>query len=299
MGSDSSYLKSNTVMVCNFGTMDSLVENFQMSSKIDANAFATFRLPSVMGGASMDIGKILSGVSLESTGLLTDIKNIIERGPVGGQETLKELQIVTEDDAGNIIVSDTGLTNLTSILTNTSEPILRKSAQSFIEDLMSQDVRLYTKIMALQNQYFNGLEEQTTNNTNLQDGQRFAGSRFYGNILNTYLRTVTLTVHGTVGLNVFDYIYLKGLLTGVEGLYVINSVNESISPTSFTTTIECKLVEYTQNDPNKNPLAYKGVGNFERLAQINRGLRLDDGTIPAIDFQDIVEKIERIDEMMD
>ena len=78
--------------------------------------------------------------------------------------------------------------------------------------------------MALQNQYFNGLEEQTTNNTNLQDGQRFAGSRFYGNILNTYLRTVTLTVHGTVGLNVFDYIYLKGLLTGVEGLYVINSV---------------------------------------------------------------------------
>lgn len=299
MGSDSSYLKSNTVMVCNFGTMDSLVENFQMSSKIDANAFATFRLPSVMGGASMDIGKILSGVSLESTGLLTDIKNIIEKGPVGGQETLKELQIVTEDDAGNIIVSDTGLTNLTSILTNTSEPILRKSAQSFIEDLMSQDVRLYTKIMALQNQYFNGLEEQTTNNTNLQDGQRFAGSRFYGNILNTYLRTVTLTVHGTVGLNVFDYIYLKGLLTGVEGLYVINSVNESISPTSFTTTIECKLVEYTQNDPNKNPLAYKGVGNFERLAQINRGLRLDDGTIPAIDFQDIVEKIERIDEMMD
>lgn len=294
-GSNNSYLKSDKVMVCNFGTMDSLVENFQLSSKIDANAFATFRLPSVMGGVSMDIGKILSGVSLNETGILNDIVQILNRGPIGGQDALKELKIVNDDGE----VDDEGINNLTSILTNTSSPILRKGAQSFIEDLMSQDVKFYSKIMALQGEYFNGLSEASTNDTDRRDGQRFAGSKFYGNILNTYLRTATLTIHGTVGLNVFDYIYLKGLLKGVEGLYIINSVNESVTPTSFTTTLECKLVEYVENREDKNPLAYRGTSNFERFAEIKRGLRLDDATIPPTDFNEIVAKIQKIDDLAD
>ena len=291
------YLKSGLVMVCNFGTIDSLVENFQMSSKVDANAFATFRLPSVMGGVSMDIGKILSG-KLISSGVLADVISIIEKGPVGGKETLKELQIVNEDGD----VTEEGINNLASLLTNAGEApediIIRKASQGFIEDLMSQDVKFYSKIMALQNQYFNGLTEATTNTTNVQDGQRFAGSRFYGNILNTYLRTVTLTIHGTTNLNIFNYVYLKGLLTGVEGLYVINSVSESVTPTSFTTTIECKLVEYVENRPEKNPLAYRGESSFRRFAEINRSLRLpvtgnsSDATISAIDFQDIAARIK-------
>ena len=291
------YLKSALVMVCNFGTIDSLVENFQMSSKVDANAFATFRLPSVMGGVSMDIGKILSG-KLISSGVLADILSIIQSGPIGGKETLKELQIVNEDGD----VTEEGISNLASLITNAGDApediIIRKASQGFIEDLMSQDVKLYSKIMALQNQYFNGLTESTTNTTNIQDGQRFAGSRFYGNILNTYLRTVTLTIHGTTNLNIFNYVYLKGLLTGVEGLYVINSVSESVTPTSFTTTIECKLVEYVENRPEKNPLAYRGESSFRKFAEINRSLRLpvtgnsSDATISAIDFQDIAARIK-------
>ena len=289
------YLRSNKVMVCNFGTIDSLVENFQMSSKVDANALATFRLPSIMGGVSMDISRIVAG-KLESSGLLNDIVKIINDGPVGGKDTLKELQIV--DAEGR--VTEAGINNLTSLLTNQDEPVIQKASQGFIEDLMSQDVKFYSKIMALQNEYFNGLSEATTNTTALEENQRFAGSRFYGNILNTYLRTVTMTIHGTTNLNNFNYIYLKGLLSGVEGLYVISSVNESVTPTSFTTTIECKLVEYVENDASKNPLAYRGEGSFARLAKVNRGLRLpangnSDATIPPIDFGAIIAKIDRID----
>jgi len=289
------YLKSNKVMVCNFGTLDSLVENFQMSSKVDANALATFRLPSVMGGVSMDISRIVAG-NLESSGLLSDIVKIINDGPVGGKDTLKELQIV--DAEGK--VTESGINNLTSLLTNQDEPVIQKASQGFIEDLMSQDVKFYSKIMALQNEYFNGLSEATTNTTALEENQRFAGSRFYGNILNTYLRTVTMTIHGTANLNNFNYIYLKGLLSGVEGLYVISSVNESVTPTSFTTTIECKLVEYVENDASKNPLAYRGEGSFARLATVNRSLRLpangnSDATLSPIDFEAIVTKIDKID----
>ena len=300
------YLKSNKVMVCNFGTMDSLVENFQMSSKVDPNAFAAHRLPTIMGGVSMDVSNILQGNDLEQTGILNDIKRILESGPVGGANDLKELQIIREVHAEGsgqtsprLEVDDTGLSNLQNLLTNNTEPIMRKTAQSFVEDLMSQDVTLYNKIRALQGEYFNGLTESTNTSGKLEENERFAGSRFFGNILNTYLRTVTLTIHGTTNLNVFNYIYLKGLLSGVEGLYIINSVNESVTPTTFTTTLECKLVEYTENREEKNPLAYRGEGSIRRFAEINRGLRLNtgntDATISEIDFSTIVAKAKNDD----
>ena len=300
------YLKSNKVMVCNFGTMDSLVENFQMSSKVDPNAFAAHRLPTIMGGVSMDVSNILQGNDLEQTGILNDIKRILENGPVGGANDLKELQIIREVHAEGsgqtsprLEVDDTGLSNLQNLLTNNTEPIMRKTAQSFVEDLMSQDVTLYNKIRALQGEYFNGLTESTNTSGKLEENERFAGSRFFGNILNTYLRTVTLTIHGTTNLNVFNYIYLKGLLSGVEGLYIINSVNESVTPTTFTTTLECKLVEYTENREEKNPLAYRGEGSIRRFAEINRGLRLNtgntDATISEIDFSTIVAKAKNDD----
>ena len=74
---------------------------------------------------------------------------------------------------------------LQNLLTNNTEPIMRKTAQSFVEDLMSQDVTLYNKIRALQGEYFNGLTESTNTSGKLEENQRFAGSRFFGNILNT------------------------------------------------------------------------------------------------------------------
>ena len=297
VGGQNSYLQSEKIMVCNFGTINSLVENFQMSSKVDSNAFNTFRVPSMMGGVSLDISNVLGGGRLETSGILNDIVDILntKNGKIGGSEELKELRIVNADGQ----VDDIGLNVLTEIFTNQNDPIIRKSAEGLIQDLMSQDVKFYSKILALQSEYFDGLSPQQKTSNNLQEGERFAGSRFYGNILNNFLRTVTLTIHGTTNLTTFNYIYLKGLLQGVEGIYQIKSVNESITPTSFTTTIECGLVEYTQNDPTKNPLAYRGVGSLRRLAQINRGLRLDtgsdDATISVPDFAEIVFEAEKED----
>ena len=298
------YLSSSKVIVCNFGTMDSLVENFQMSSKVDPNAFAAHRLPTIMGGVSMDISNILQGFNLQKTGLLDDIKRILEDGPVGGATDLKELQIVKEvesqtSDEKRLVVDKVGEGRIIDLLTNNTSPIMRKTAQSFVEDLMSQDVTLYNKIRALQSEYFSGIPEAASSAGALGENERFAGSRFFGNILNTYLRTVTLTIHGTTNLNVFNYIYLKGILSGVEGLYIINSVNESVTPTSFTTTLECKLVEYTQNDQNKNPLAYRGEASLRRFAEISRGFRLPtentDATIDNITFEQIRIKAEQDD----
>ena len=82
-------------------------------------------------------------------------------------------------------------------------------------------------------------------------------------------------------------------------MYIVNSVNESVTPTTFTTTLECKLVEYTENREEKNPLAYRGEGSIRRFAEINRGLRLNtgntDATISEIDFSTIVAKAKNDD----
>ena len=146
-------------------------------------------------------------------------------------------------------------------------PSITKAASSFIEDMMSQDVSLYNTILTMQSDYFTA-KEPSEEGTTGEPGTRLAGSKFYGNVLSTFLRTANLTIHGTTGLSVFNLVYLKGLLSGIEGLYLISSVNESLAASTFTTTLECKLIEYTNNDPQTNPIAYRGASDLNRLASI-------------------------------
>ena len=278
-------VKSEKVIVCQFGTSHSLIENFGLSSKIDPTAFSAFRLPAVVGGASMNVLDIIRSSQKEDgafESLLNDFSEIIEGGVTKGIEGLKKLKIVTEDEQGNISVDRIGLA---SLFVNEDAPVISKAASSLVEDLMSQNVSLYNKILLMQNEFFTGLEESQEGTIGNPDkNTRFAGSKFYGNVLSTFLRTATLTIHGTTGLNVFNLIYLKGLVSGVEGLYLISSVNESIAASTFTTTLECKLIEYVNNNPQTNPMAYRGRADLNRIASIIDEAKEKDNHQYGIDF---------------
>ena len=50
---------SKETVVCEFGTERSLVENFSLNAKVDATAFASFRLPAVVGGRSIDLSELI------------------------------------------------------------------------------------------------------------------------------------------------------------------------------------------------------------------------------------------------
>jgi len=259
--------QSEKVIVCQFGTAQSLVESFGLSSKIDPNAFSAFRLPAVVGGASMNVIEVLRNSKITNPGaysdMLSDFGDILDEGLTTGMEALKKLQIVGEDDDGG---STFNSANLENFLLSESHSI-SKAASSFLEDMMSQNVKLYNTILTLQNEFFTN-KETSAEGTIGVPGTRQAGSKFYGNILSTFLRTANLTIHGTTGLSVFNLVYLKGLLNGIEGLYLISSVNESLAVSTFTTTLECKLIEYTNNDPQTNPIAYRGEASLNRLASI-------------------------------
>ena len=260
---------SEKVIVCQFGTAQNLVENFGLNSKIDPTAFSAFRLPAVVGGANMNLTEILRFTRDNNApayaSLMGDFGEILNRGLTTGMDGLKDLKIVSESDDGLVLDE----TNLNNFLLSENVPAISKAATGFLEDMMSQDVAVYNKILIMQNQYFTGLEPNMEGFTGEVDkNTRLPGSKFYGNVLSTFLRTANLTIHGTTGLNVFNLIYLKGLLSGVEGLYLISSVNESIAASTFTTTLECKLIEYVNNNSKTNPLAYRGDADLNRLGSI-------------------------------
>jgi len=291
-------VSSEKVMVCQFGTGQSLVENFGLNSKIDPTAFSAFRLPAVVGGANMNLTEILRYSRDKNApafaSLLGDFAAILNNGLTKGLDTLKDLKIVSESADGLVVNEE----NLNNFLLSENVPAISKAATSFIEDMMSQDVAVYNKILILQNQYFTGLDPNMEGFTgDSAENARLPGSKFYGNVLSTFLRTANLTIHGTTGLNVFNLIYLKGLLSGVEGLYLISSVNESIAASTFTTTLECKLIEYINNNSKTNPLAYRGDSDLNRLGSMIDKVAAEEDVEFGIDYniEELDDFIQRTD----
>ena len=83
------------IMVARFGHIDSLVENFNLSSKMDPNAFASFRLPAVIGGASVNIAALVADNITDSTSpMLGDIRAIMEEGLIAPKQALSNLSII-------------------------------------------------------------------------------------------------------------------------------------------------------------------------------------------------------------
>jgi hypothetical protein len=225
--------------------------------------------------------------------LLSDFGSILSDGIITGKDALKKLKIVSDGTEG---ASTVNYSNLETFLLSES-PAISKAASTLVEDMMSQNVKLYNTILTMQNDFFTN-KDPSAEGTIGEPGTRQAGSRFYGNILSTFLRTATLTIHGTTGLNVFNLVYLKGLLSGIEGLYLISNVNESLAASTFTTTLECKLIEYTNNDPQTNPIAYRGASNLNRLASLIDEAKANEEAEFGTHYSwnrlgDVVEQIDR------
>ena len=55
-------------------------------------------------------------------------------------------------------------------------------------------------------------------------------------------------------------------MRGIEGIYQITSVTESLTPANFSTTLECALVNYKDSTPETNPFA---AGQLVSLTQLS------------------------------
>ena len=61
------------------------------------------------------------------------------------------------------------------------------------------------------------------------------------NLLGYFLKRTTVTIHGTVGINPYNFIVIRGLLKKLQGIYNIIQVTEQVTPTEHTTILEAAL----------------------------------------------------------
>ena len=259
---------SDKVVVCEFATERSLVENFSLNSKVDPLAFAAFRLPSIVGGKEVDVaGLVKDNLGNTGSGFLKDITSILEKDLFSSKQSLVDLNIITVDDNGKVKSVNTN--NLSNFLSSQGTTQGKQVVTNFIDELRATNATFNNNIIAKQNEK---LSNSGANNSTKPS--------FYGGILSSFLRSITLTIHGTVGLTMFNLIYIRGIMRGIEGIYMITSVTESLSPSNFTTTLECKLINYKNSNSKTNPFAEQkfttltslaeqakkdGVSNFEEL----------------------------------
>jgi len=260
---------SEKTVVCEFGTERSLVENFSLNAKVDANAFASFRLPAVVSGQSVDLSELVQNQLQINNGksLINDITSLIERGFISSKKELENLKIITTDPTTGKVnpITATQRQNLRNFLgltegKNTAGPTAagRQVVIRLIDELRAADSNFNNSIIAKQNaQLMMGADANSDPNK----------PSFFGGVLSNFLRRITLTIHGTVGLSTFNLIYVKGLMRGIEGIYQITSVTESLSPANFSTTLECSLVNYKDNEPDSNPFAANQSVSLTQLSE--------------------------------
>ena len=268
---------SKKTVVCEFGTERSLVENFSLNAKVDANAFASFRLPAVVGGQSVDISKLIANqLKINGPSLIADIEALILKGFISSKKELQDLQIVTIDPITNQVtsVSEANLERFLRLSESVDENDPKAAAVAagrqvvvrLIDELRAADSNFNNSIIAKQNAaLMMGADANSDPNK----------PSFFGGVLSNFLRRITLTIHGTVGLSTFNLIYVKGLMRGIEGIYQITSVTESLSPANFSTTLECALVNYKDNNKESNPFAANQSVSLTQLSETAEGQRAD------------------------
>lgn len=275
------YIDSN-IVVMEFGGQNSLVENFNLSSKVDPMAFATFRLPQVIGGKEVNIadwvGNAHEGDVSTYDWLYGEISRIIKGSTFHAHKELETLKIISstkgEEGKEKWEINDSKLKEFLKLGRQDATPAVggrRRVMETFISNLQT-DPQFNAMLMHKQKEKLEG-----------------KSNSFYGSILSSFLKTINLTIHGTVGFSQFNVIYIKGLLRGIEGLYLVTNVTDSLSPANFTTNLECKLVSYTYDDQNKGTQTANSFQQFvseydkvdkdgnesfaELLDQVNKNIR--------------------------
>ena len=69
------------------------------------------------------------------------------------------------------------------------------------------------------------------------------GDNFTTELLAFYMRGATLIIHGTTNIRPFNLINITGVLPNLEGLYIVTNITEKVTPTTFQTIIEGKLLK--------------------------------------------------------
>ena len=143
---------------------------------------------------------------LSYEGIAEDFKEFLDGTTDVGNDGETYSGIITTDASRKITIQKSRFMNLPSTI---------------IDSFISQDPERWAKITAV-----------------MQGQQNFTTE-----LLAFYMRGVTLTIHGTTNLQPFNLIHVTGVMPDLEGIYIITNLTEKITPTTFQTIIEGKLLK--------------------------------------------------------
>ena len=185
-----------------YKTRNSLVENIDMSSKMDPAAFLTYQNSSdLLMGRDYNVLKLLSyeGVAEDFQEFLEGTQNVDNSG---------------QTYSGIITVGENNKVKVNKVK-------FKELPTSIVDSKIAQNPERWAKITAM-----------------MQDNNTFTTE-----LLAFYMRSVTLTIHGTTNLQPFNLINVTGVMPDLEGIYIITNLTEKVTPTTFQTIIEGKLLK--------------------------------------------------------
>ena len=182
---------------------NSLIESVDMSSKMDPAAFLTYQ-------NSSDILKgrdynVLKLLSYE--GVAEDFKEFLDNTPRADNSGQNYSGVITIDN-------NTGAVKVNKIR-------FEEVPNSVIDGIIANNPERWARITAMM---------QGNNN-------------FTTELLAFYMRSVTLIIHGTTHIKPYNLINVTGVLPDLEGIYFVTNITEKVTPTSFQTIIEGKLIK--------------------------------------------------------
>ena len=192
---------------------NSLIENIDMSSKMDPAAFLTYQNSSNMiqgPGRDYNILNLLSyeGVAEDFQEYLNGVTSISDAG-----ETYSGM--INIDMLNNVTIDRVRYSQLPS---------------SVLDGFVAQNPERWAKITAM------------------MQGQ----NNFTTDLLAFYMRSVTITIHGLTNIDPFNLIHVKGVLPSLEGIYIITNITDRVTPAGFQTILEGKLLRKKSGSADDN-----------------------------------------------
>ena len=164
------------------------------------------------GGLNRNFGKFLGWGNVAE-----EFKRFVARHTIGTGKTYAGEDRVEKPPLG---------AHYENLITNNDEDIqvdlqlLEKTPNTFIDAFLKKNATMQSNLMKFY------LAEHASDVTS---------------IYKHYMQRVNITIHGTCNIQGYQKLYLKDLLPGLEGLFQVIKVNQSITPGGFSTSMELAM----------------------------------------------------------
>ena len=208
------------IIMLDFKTSDSLIENLDMNSTFDPLIARAFK--DAAGTYTGTTNALLNFLSYKD--MAPDLIKFLESVDEGagfqsaGEGGPKGITIDDRDGKGKITIDKSILFDIA----DDGAATVKQPFQDLVQRFLQMDPQRLNALLAL---------EQASDSDN-----------YATTLLANYMRKTTITIHGTTNISPFQKIIIKGIMPELEGMYIITNTRESITPQGFQTILEGSLI---------------------------------------------------------